>query len=84
MITSNMPSLDGGAAWIIYYFMANLGLTIHNKWVLKELNFDFPWLLTALHIGVSGLGASFLIYVRGYCKPARISGKDRTNLFLFR
>ena len=76
--------LDSGAAWIVYYFLANLGLTIHNKWVLKELHFDFPWLLTAIHIGISGLGAAAMIYIRGICKPAKLLNKDKLNLILFR
>jgi drug/metabolite transporter (DMT)-like permease len=46
-----------GAFWIALYFLANLVLTIHNKWVLSKLHFDFPWLLSAIHIGVSGLGS---------------------------
>ena len=48
------------ALWIFLYFLANLTLTIHNKWVLQKLHFTFPWLLTAIHIGVSGAGSYVL------------------------
>jgi len=47
----------GVGIWVLLYFLANLALTIHNKWVLSRINFRFPWSLTALHIGVSGLGS---------------------------
>lgn len=43
--------------WVFLYFLANLALTIHNKWVLSRINFRYPWILTALHIGVSGIGS---------------------------
>jgi len=42
---------------VFLYFLANLALTIHNKWVMSCANFRFPWTLTALHIGVSGAGS---------------------------
>lgn len=48
------------AVWIILYFAANLSLTLHNKWVLANLHFSLPWTLSALHIGVSGLGSYLL------------------------
>ena len=51
--------IQGGLLWISLYFVANLVLTIHNKWVLSKLHFDFPWLLSAIHIGISGLGSYF-------------------------
>lgn len=43
--------------WVFLYFIANLALTVHNKWVLSRLNFRFPWILTTIHISVSGLGS---------------------------
>lgn len=49
-----------GFLWISLYFAANLLLTIHNKWVMSKSGFDFPWILTAIHISVSGIGSYFL------------------------
>jgi len=43
--------------WVGLYFLANLSLTLHNKWVLSSMHFRFPWTLTLLHISVTGLGS---------------------------
>lgn len=51
--------------WIAAYFVANLALTVHNKWVLNSLNFNSPWLLTAVHVMVSGIGAKAVRTVQG-------------------
>lgn len=61
-----------GAAgiWIFLYFLANLSLTIHNKWVLNRVNFNFPWTLTAIHISVSGLGSYLVCKVSGMQSPS--------------
>lgn len=56
--------------WVLLYFLANLALTIHNKWVLSRVNFRFPWSLTALHIGVSGIGSWI------FCTASSIPKKD--------
>lgn len=39
------------------YFCANLLLTLHTKWLLSKTGFSFPWILSGLHIAVSGIGA---------------------------
>lgn len=52
--------------WVFLYFLANLALTIHNKWVLSRINFRYPWTLTALHIGVSGIGS----WIMCRCSPS--------------
>ena len=36
------------------YFLFNLALALHNKWILSKLQFSFPFLLTTIHILVSG------------------------------
>lgn len=72
-----------GQVWISLYFLANLGLTIHNKWVLQKLNFDYPWLLTAIHIGISGLGASFMIRKMNVCIPPQLNLKENLSLWSF-
>lgn len=42
--------------WIGLYFLSNLSLTLHNKWILSKIHFAFPWTLSAIHILISGLG----------------------------
>lgn len=39
------------------YFFANLVLTLHTKWLLSNTKFTFPWILSGLHIAMSGMGA---------------------------
>lgn len=47
------------------YFLANLALTFHTKWLLSGSRFTFPWILSALHIAVSGLGAWTTLKISG-------------------
>jgi len=42
---------------LTFYFGTNILLTLHNKWILENIKFKFPWILTALHILISALGA---------------------------
>lgn len=72
-----------GAVWISLYFFANLALTIHNKWILSRIHFSFPWLLTALHIGVSGVGALIALTVVYGKRPARLNRRQHLQLLLF-
>lgn len=69
--------------WMFLYFAVNLILTIHNKWVLNRLNFNFPWTLTALHVSVSGIGSvifqKFILQVPN----TRISWVIHGKLLLF-
>lgn len=74
--------LESPIAWITYYFLANLGLTIHNKWVLNKLHFDFPWLLTATHIGISGIGAAIAMWYSGLTLSS-IHSRELLVLVLF-
>jgi Triose-phosphate Transporter family len=46
---------------IVTYFLTNILLTMQNKWILSVMKFNFPWLLTGVHISVSGLG-SWIFY----------------------
>lgn len=50
--------------YISAYFAANLVLTLHTKWLLSRANFSFPWMLSALHIFISGIGAVLVVKMR--------------------
>lgn len=76
-------SLSGPELWIILYFVANLFLTIHNKWILGKLNFRFPWTLTALHISISGIGSYFFLLYILRIQPTSLSTSSQLKLFLF-
>ncbi len=69
---------DRGSAvlWIALYFAANLALTMHNKWILSRVHFDHPWLLSAIHIAVSGLGARLLMALLSIRPAKRASSQD--------
>ncbi|PJF17959.1 hypothetical protein PSACC_02248 [Paramicrosporidium saccamoebae] len=69
--------------WIFFYFAANLLLTLHNKWVLSSLHFNFPWTLTALHISVSGIGSYLLLVFLYRIQPSELDHKAWTKLLLF-
>lgn len=58
------------AIWLISYTLFNILLGIHNKWVLSVSGFSFPWLLTSIHILISGIGSFMLIKIGKICKPA--------------
>ena len=60
IMDSTGKSKKSGLFWITLYFATNLMLTIHNKWVMSKTGFDFPWILTAIHITMSGIGSYFL------------------------
>ena len=67
-------SKKGGLFWITLYFATNLILTIHNKWVMSKMGFDFPWILTAIHITMSGIGSYILDSVQIGKRPSRLFG----------
>jgi drug/metabolite transporter (DMT)-like permease len=46
--------------WIFCYFITNIGLTLHSKWLFEHVNFHYPWMLTCIHLFVSGFGAFIL------------------------
>lgn len=53
-------------SYMLGYFLANLLLTLHTKWLLSVTNFKFPWILSGLHIAISGLGAWITLKVGKY------------------
>lgn len=72
-----------GFVWITLYFFANLALTIHNKWVLDKLNFNFPWSLTALHILLTGLGSYLIVLYLGITPPSPLQKDEHVILAAF-
>ncbi|TPX73793.1 hypothetical protein CcCBS67573_g04939 [Chytriomyces confervae] len=72
-------------ALVVFYFFLNLGLTIFNKVILKFFNFNFPWLLTAIHSLGSYLGCIVIIKVVGAVTPEvpLNNRKDQIIVLLF-
>lgn len=56
IITTIKPAL-----FMTAYFLTNLILTLHTKWLLSKTDFKFPWCISGLHILISGLGAFLVI-----------------------
>lgn len=56
-VTSNWLLWVRPALFMTGYFLANLVLTLHTKWLLSNTRFTFPWILSGLHIAMSGIGA---------------------------
>ena len=67
-------------AWLIYYFLANLSLTLHNKALLNK--FPFPWTLTAVHALCGYIGANIACH-QGYFERTTIASRDSLVLLAF-
>lgn len=67
------------------YFCANLILTLHTKWLLSKTGFSFPWILSGLHIAVSGIGAWITLEVGsgGEYKFMKINWSFMVKIALF-
>lgn len=63
-----------------FYFFLSLGLTLQSKIVLQK--FAFPYLLTALHTGVTALGC-YGLALRGYIKPTTLGMRENLVLLAF-
>ena len=61
--------------WLFLYVLSNVVLTLHNKFMLNQ--FDYPWLLTALHAFITYVGVSL------QHKPTQISKKDWKTIYYF-
>lgn len=59
--------------YLALYFALNLFLTLFNKAIL--IDFQFPWILTAVHTFCSAIGATTL-RMRGSFKPSQLSLKE--------
>jgi hypothetical protein len=64
---------------LIFYFGTNILLTLHNKWILENIKFKFPWILTALHILISAFGS--ILMTRMAMKSLKL--KDIPMLLLY-
>lgn len=71
---------DGSAAWLFYYFLTNLGLTLYNKLLMDR--FPYPWALTGLHTLFGTLGA-LLMYQRGAFEWSPLSLQENLVLLAF-
>lgn len=69
--------------WLVIYFLVNLFLTFHNKWILSVIGFSFPWLLTFLHISISGLCSFIYMQIRNSTKKASILTSDEYKMNAF-
>lgn len=68
---------------LMFYFGTNILLTLHNKWILENINFRFPWTLTTLHILISALGAILMAKVSFSSTTQSFKIKDVPILLLY-
>lgn len=71
---------DTPTAWMIYYFIANLSLTLYNKLLMNK--FPFPWALTGVHTLCGALGSQACLS-RGLFTQQRLSTKENAVLVAF-
>ncbi len=71
---------DSSAAWLAYYFAANLSLTLYNKLVMNK--FPFPWALTAIHTLCGSIGAQIALS-RGFFDTQSLSPRENLVLLAF-
>lgn len=78
---SQAPSAwDSPTAWICYYFVANLSLTLYNKLLMNR--FPFAWSLTAIH-ALSGCIGAQVCLSKGFFTPQRLSTRENMVLVAF-
>ena len=78
--SSKPPWLDSPAAWMTYYFLANLSLTLYNKLLMNK--FPFPWALTGIHTLCGALGCQVALQ-QGYFTQQRLSTNENLILAAF-
>lgn len=71
---------DSPTAWIIYYFVANLSLTLFNKLLMNK--FPFPWALTGIHALCGAVGAQIALS-RGFFTRQRLTTNENLVLVAF-
>lgn len=74
------PRYDTPAAWMVYYFLANLSLTLYNKLLMNK--FPFAWSLTAIHALSGCIGAQFCLS-RGLFVQQRLTTRENLVLVAF-
>lgn len=75
-----LPLHDTPAAWMFYYFLANLSLTLYNKLLMNK--FPFPWALTGIHTLCGALGAQTALQ-RGFFTQQRLNTRENLVLVAF-
>ena len=66
------------------YLAANLALTFHNNWIMKSLGWKNPWLMTAIHITTSGVGAKLVsAFIKTKIKSEKINLQIIIKAILF-
>ncbi|KAI9189053.1 hypothetical protein H9P43_000480 [Blastocladiella emersonii ATCC 22665] len=77
-----MTSTKDGYMWLGFYFVANLFLTLHNKYVMAIYKFSFPYTLTGIHSLCAFLGCLAAIGM-GVFTPAKLSRSEHGTMVLF-
>lgn len=78
--SSTRPRYDSPVAWMVYYCLANLSLTLYNKLVMNK--FPFAWSLTAIH-ALSGCIGAQLCLSRGLFVQQRLTTRENLVLVAF-
>lgn len=71
---------DSPKAWLVLYFMFNLGLTLFNKLVLQ--GFPFAWTLTAIQMLSGTIGTQIALH-RGAFTQAHLTTKENGVMLMF-
>ena len=73
-LMTHVPFLSIKGTCILTYLVLNVFLTLQNKWVLSVLGFSFPWLLTFIHLGVSGFCSLIYLSIVSRSNPTQQNG----------
>ena len=65
---------------MVYYFLANLSLTLYNKLLMNK--FPFPWSLTAIHTLCGAIGSQACLS-RGLFTQQRLTKRENLVLIAF-
>ncbi|GAA5861571.1 hypothetical protein JCM3774_002630 [Rhodotorula dairenensis] len=79
-LTRLARDLDNPKAWLVLYFMFNLGLTLFNKLVLQ--GFPFAWTLTAIQMLSGTIGTQIALH-RGAFTQAHLTTKENGIMIMF-
>lgn len=75
-----LRDLDNPKAWLVLYFMFNLGLTLFNKLVLQ--GFPFAWTLTAIQMLSGTIGTQIAVH-RGAFTQAHLTTRENGIMVMF-